>query len=502
VNANNRIYPESIWKKVLEGDCAFQKRLGNGEVLGEADHPKDGETLLSRVAGMTTKIWRNESNDKEIMGRLVVFDNEKGRSLKAIHDGGGRLGVSSRGNGSVVRMDGKDVVQEDYQLDTWDVVHNPSTPGAYPSEVGESTKRSGAPVTRTETVKKRALDIIMKGPGDPTFVEACEMAEKETVRRPRTRSEITETVSMLPVEKSKPLGEAMASVRERYRKLAGVDGPLTEEESKAISVFVQHVYTGKIQAGTGPLVARITFKGGSLGESIGAAEIRGATMEDLKKLVEDRIGSLGGAVEVEYDRSEEIYEECARRFSSLLEAQTSKVSDLTTKLSEAEAVTKRAQGKVTELSAKLSAATHIIEKFAARTKIAEGQSKDQGDLLGAAEKLIDALAEEFKEEGLRSAVAAIAATHSEMDELAEELCDATSLSEAVAITKRLKERRCGIMEREPLGIREVRVVAALRESKKAEEKLLKEAQDTKKVESPVLSTTKSVVGTLQERGLK
>lgn len=490
VNANNRIYPESIWKKVLENGCSFQKRLSSGEVLGEADHPKDGETLLSRVAGMTTKIWRNESNDKEIMGRLVVFDNEKGRSLKAIHDGGGRLGVSSRGNGSVVRMDGKDVVQEDYQLDTWDVVHNPSTPGAYPSEVGESTKKSSLIRQERKEIGERRPTATLPSP------------VVETTRRPRSLAEITETVSMLPVEKSKPLSEAMASVRERYRKLAGVDGPLTEEESKAISIFVQHAYTGKIQAGTGPLVARITFKGGSLSESVGTAEIRGATLEDLKKLVEDRIGSLGGAVEVEYDRSEEIYEECARRFSSLLEAQTSKVSELTTKLAEAGDATARAKGKVTELSSKLSAATHVIEKFAARTKVAEDQSKDQGATVGAAERLIEAMAQEFREEGLRAAVAAIAATHPEMDELAEELCEATSLSEAVAITKRLKERRCGIMEREPIGIREVRVAAALRENKKVEEKLLKEAQDTKKSESPVLSATKSVVEALQERGLK
>jgi hypothetical protein len=462
-------------------------------MLGEADHPKDGETLLNRAAGKVTKLWRGENNHKELMGRMVIFDTTAGRNLKAIHDGGGRLGVSSRGNGSVVRIDGTDVVQSDYDLQTWDAVYSPSTPGAYPKEVEESTQQTRKPAVRSEAIQQQSRDI------NPPVIETV---DKELTRRPRSISEITETISMLPIEKGKPLGEAMASVRERYRKLAGVDGPLTEEESKAISIFVQHTHAGKIQAGTGPLVARITFKGGALGESVGSAEIRGATLEDLKKLVENRIGSLGGAVEVEYDRSEEIYEECARRFSSLLEAQTSKVSELTIKLAEAADATTRAKGKVTELSTKLAAATHVIEKFAARTRVAESQSQEQGATVGAAERLIEAMAQEFREEGLRAAVAAIAATHPEMDELAEELCEATSLSEAVSIAKRLRERRCGIMEREPIGIREIRVVAALRENKKAEEKLLKETQDTKKSESPVLSATKSVVEALQERGLK
>jgi len=489
-NANNRIYPDSIWKKALEHDGSFQKRLTSGEVLGEADHPKDGETLLTRVAAMTTKVWRNENNSKEIMGRMVVFDNEKGRALKAIHDGGGRLGVSSRGNGSVVRMDGSDVVQEDYALDTWDVVHNPSTPGAYPESVDEVTKRPGKLVTRTEATAATKV----RETAAPSVVEST--------RRPRSLSEIAETVSMLPVEKSKPLGEAMASVRERYRKLAGVDGPLTEEESKAISVFVQHVHTGKIQAGIGPLIARITFKGGILSEEIGTAEIRAATMEDLKRMVEDRIGSLGGAVEVEYDRSEEIYEECAKRFSTLLEAQTTRISELTTKLTEIGDHTKRAQGKVTELSAKLSAATHVIEKFASRTKLAEDKMTDLSETTGAAEKLIEALADEFKEEGLRSAVAAIAATNPDVADLASELSEATSLSEVILITKRLKERRFGIMEREPLGIREERVVLAIKISREAEEKLLRESKDTKKADSPILSTTKTVVEALQGRGFK
>ncbi len=154
--ANGRIYPNSIWDKVFEGSSDVLKMVDRGEMLGESDHPKDGETRLSRVAGKVSKLWRDSENKKEIKGRFSIFDTEAGRNLLAIHEGGGRLGVSSRGQGSVVRMGGHDVVQEDFKLQTWDVVHNPSTPGAYPEEVMESVD---GPTTQQETDMSRLADL-------------------------------------------------------------------------------------------------------------------------------------------------------------------------------------------------------------------------------------------------------------------------------------------------------------------------------------------------------
>ncbi len=137
-NANKRVYPDSIWERTLKSDSKYMSRCRENKMLGECDHPKDGATLLNRVSHMVTEMRRASNNPKEILGRLVVFDTEKGRILKAIHEGGGRLGVSSRGKGSVVKQDGYFIVQGDFDLDTFDVVHNPSTPGAYPT-VTEST---------------------------------------------------------------------------------------------------------------------------------------------------------------------------------------------------------------------------------------------------------------------------------------------------------------------------------------------------------------------------
>ncbi len=155
-NANGRIYPNSIWEKVFKSPSEVLKMVDRGEMLGESDHPKDGETRLGRVAGKVSKLWRDSENKKEIKGRFSIFDTEVGRNLLAIHEGGGRLGVSSRGQGSVVRMGGHDVVQEDFKLQTWDVVHNPSTPGAYPEEVMESVD---GPTTQQETDMSRLADL-------------------------------------------------------------------------------------------------------------------------------------------------------------------------------------------------------------------------------------------------------------------------------------------------------------------------------------------------------
>jgi hypothetical protein len=155
-NANKRMYPNKLWDKVLAPAGKWAKRLQENKMLGECDHPSDGQTMLSRVSHLITKLYRNPDNPKEIRGRLVVFDTPQGRILKAIHEGGGRLGVSSRGKGSVVRHDGVDLVQEDYDLDTFDAVHNPSTPDAYPAVVSESTQ---AQVRQENTEMNRLQDL-------------------------------------------------------------------------------------------------------------------------------------------------------------------------------------------------------------------------------------------------------------------------------------------------------------------------------------------------------
>jgi len=476
-NANNRVYPNSIWKKVLEKDSKWLKSVQSGDMLGEADHPKDGETLLSRVACMVTDLRRNESADKEILGRVVVFDTAKGRDLKAIHEGGGRLGVSSRGQGSVVRMDGKDVVQEDYDLQTWDVVYNPSTPGAYPSEV-------------TEHCEKAAEDIFGK-----VLTEASPRKTRAMQTRPSELISILKIMTETKVNSKAPITESMRDIRNNYRAVVGAEGPLTETERTALTYYVEASYKGKASEGHGRYVAIINF-GGTLTESISMVEIRATSLEELKKLVTERVGEVQTFVTVEMDSSEAIYQECADRFNPLLEAQLQKAQE------SIERETK-ARESVSEMSAKLSAAKQLIEKFASRTRDSEASLEEsQRDIL-AAETLVEALAEEFYAEGLKAAVAAIAATHPGIDDLPEVLSRVSSLKEAVAVTKQMKESNAVFLEREPLGIRNRRVEDALRESRKKETSLIQEtARASGGKETPALRTNKNVTEAMRGMGLK
>jgi hypothetical protein len=466
-NANNRIYPDSIWKKVLEADGKWLKAVQEGDMLGEADHPKDGDTLLSRVACMVTDLRRDENDGKAILGRIAVFDTAAGRNLKAIHEGGGRLGVSSRGQGSVVRMDGSDVVQEDFDLQTWDIVYNPSTPGAYPNEVVEGAQKKS----------------LLHGEYPNALTEQVTKVSKN---RPNSWTSILEALTIQKVDTSKPLHEALAEVRSAYRAGSVTEGPLTDVEREALSFYVNSAYKGTATIGTGNHVAKIT-----IGENV--VTVLAQSAEELKARIAEHLPETPVAIEI--DRSEAIYEECADRFGPLLDSQLQKTQEA---LEEA----KQARAGVTEISAKLAAAKSLIEQFASRTRSAEGDITEVQSEVSAAEQLIEAMAEEFLAEGLKSAVAAIAATHADLEDLPVALSRVSSLREAVAATKRMKESTSVFMEREPLGIRNMRVDEALKANRTKQAALQEEQRNpVEKRETPALSTTKSVVETMQERGL-
>lgn len=125
-NGNNRIYPARIMEREIN---SFNKRFGKKGVNGLLDHPENGRTTLSKVSHVIEKAWLK---DGMIYGRARCLNTSKGKDLKALYEGGAPVGVSSRGYGSVVKDDnGADVVQDDFELKTWDFVEDPSA-GVYP----------------------------------------------------------------------------------------------------------------------------------------------------------------------------------------------------------------------------------------------------------------------------------------------------------------------------------------------------------------------------------
>ena len=101
----------------------------DGRATGELDHPDDSVINLKNVSHMITDCWWE---GKDVMGKIKVLDTPSGRILKDLINAGVKLGISSRGLGSVREsMGGDTVVEEDFQLICFDIVAEPSTPNAY-----------------------------------------------------------------------------------------------------------------------------------------------------------------------------------------------------------------------------------------------------------------------------------------------------------------------------------------------------------------------------------
>lgn len=140
---NKRLYPASLWEREIG---RLNKQLKEMKVYGELDHPMDGRTQLKRVSHIVSDL-RLENN--VVMGTAIILDTTEGRNLKAILDGGGAVGVSSRGFGTTKpNLKGEEVVQPDYRLMTFDFVAEPAQQSAYPEISVESTdarQRTEAP---------------------------------------------------------------------------------------------------------------------------------------------------------------------------------------------------------------------------------------------------------------------------------------------------------------------------------------------------------------------
>jgi hypothetical protein len=125
VNGNGRIYPTSVLMKEVKN---YQKLVNERRALGELDHPDDSVINLKNASHIVTSCWMEEH---KVMGKIKVLDTPSGKILKSLVEGGCAIGISSRGMGSVTENNGQTIVEDDFQLICFDVVSEPSTPGAF-----------------------------------------------------------------------------------------------------------------------------------------------------------------------------------------------------------------------------------------------------------------------------------------------------------------------------------------------------------------------------------
>ena len=132
-NRNGRMYPFSVLEK--EVNRYNEEYVKTSRALGELGHP-DGPTVnLDRVSHRITSL-KSEGNN--FIGRAQVLDTPMGKIAKSLLEEGVKLGVSSRGMGSIDKREDCNVVMDDFMLATAaDIVADPSAPDAFVNGIME-----------------------------------------------------------------------------------------------------------------------------------------------------------------------------------------------------------------------------------------------------------------------------------------------------------------------------------------------------------------------------
>ena len=126
-NRNGRIYPQEVLEKEVR---RYNKdQINNNRAYGELGHPEGPTINLERASHMITKLY---PDGKNFIGEAKVLSTPMGKIVENLLDDGAKLGVSSRGMGSLNQKNGANYVNGDFYLATAaDIVADPSAPNAF-----------------------------------------------------------------------------------------------------------------------------------------------------------------------------------------------------------------------------------------------------------------------------------------------------------------------------------------------------------------------------------
>ena len=124
-NGNGRVYPAPILSREVKKYAGI---VQDNRALGELDHPESSIINLANVSHMMTEVWMDGAN---VMGKAKVLNTPSGQILRSLVESAVKIGISSRGMGSVTEQQGKTIVEDDFQLICFDIVSEPSTPNAF-----------------------------------------------------------------------------------------------------------------------------------------------------------------------------------------------------------------------------------------------------------------------------------------------------------------------------------------------------------------------------------
>jgi hypothetical protein len=135
-NRNGRVYPKDVMEKEVKR--YVKEFVEKGRAFGELGHP-DGPTInLDKVSHLITKL---EEDGNNYVGRAKILSTPNGQIVRNLIDDGAKLGVSSRGLGSLEQKNGAQYVKSDFQLATaGDIVADPSAPEAFVEGIMEGVE--------------------------------------------------------------------------------------------------------------------------------------------------------------------------------------------------------------------------------------------------------------------------------------------------------------------------------------------------------------------------
>jgi len=159
-NKNGRMYRKGIMENALNN---FQSLISEKRALGELGHPPNPQINLNNVSHLITSL-KFEGND--VIGRAKILDTPMGKIAKNFIEEGVRLGVSSRGLGSLKEVNGINEVQDDFHLATVDIVSDPSAPEAF-----------------VQGIMEGAEWVLANGVWKPVQIEQAQQLIKKTPQR-------------------------------------------------------------------------------------------------------------------------------------------------------------------------------------------------------------------------------------------------------------------------------------------------------------------------------
>ena len=173
-NRNGRLYPMEVLDEEVKK--YNEKFIQQNRAFGELGHP-DGPTVnLERVSHMITSL---KPDGKNFIGEAKIMDTPMGKIVKNLMDEGAKLGVSSRGMGSLKQKDGANVVSDDFYLATAaDIVADPSAPNAFVEGIMEGKEwvwNNGSLVEAHVADLKKKFDV--KRRQRQVNIEALEFAK-------------------------------------------------------------------------------------------------------------------------------------------------------------------------------------------------------------------------------------------------------------------------------------------------------------------------------------